>query len=234
MTHKELVGQLKKLRQIEPQKNWASLTKTQIMGVEPKFVLFPHFKPAFAGLIAVFILFGFFGYGFVRDAIPGDLLYVVKKVANQGQAIFVSEQEKPVFQLKLANDRLEDLTKASARNLAPTIFEFRANIFEAARDLVKMDTTTSDSMVMKQIIEETKKLEENKQKVESLGLILGEDSTNELDNAYKILSEREIRNLDNNTLTEDQEKLLEEAKEFFEKGDYLDALVKVIEASQIK
>ncbi len=234
MTHKELVGQLKKLRQIEPQKNWASLTKTQIMGAEPKFVLFPYFKPAFAGLIAVFILFGFFGYGLVKDAIPGDLLYTVKKVAHQGQAIFVSEQEKPVFQLKLANDRLEDLTKASARNLAPTISEFRANIFEAARDLVRMDATTSSPAVMRQIVEETRKLEENKQKVKSLGLILGEDSTSELDNAYRTLSEREIKNLDNSTLTEDQEKLLKEAKESFEKGDYLDALIKVIEASQIK
>lgn len=224
MTEKELIGQLKKLRHIEPQKNWASLTKTQIMGAEPKFVLFPYFKPAFAGLVAIFILFGFFGYGSVKSALPGDLLYTVKKIAHQGQAIFVSEQEKPVFQLRLANDRLEDLTKASARNLVPTISEFEANIFEAARDLSKMDATTSDPIVMRQIVEETKKLEENRQKVKSLGLVLGEEGTAELDSALKRVVENLIDDLGERTLTEEKEEILKKMEELFERGEYSQAL----------
>lgn len=221
---KELIGQIKKLRQIEPQKNWASLTKFQILGEEPKFVLFPHFKLAFAGIITVFILFGFFGYGSVKSAIPGDLLYAVKKIAHQGQAIFVSEQDKPVFQLKLANDRLEDLTKASARNLAPTISEFQASIFEAARDLSKIQATTSDPLVIRQIVEETKKLEENKQKVESLGLILGEDSTSELNVVLKIMVENLIEDLEGRTLTGEKEDILKQMEELSGEGKYSQAL----------
>jgi len=224
MTEKELIGQLKKLRQVEPQKNWVSLNKSQIMGVEPKFVLFPYFKPAFAGLVAVFILFGFFGYGSVKTALPGDLLYTVKKIAHQGQAIFVSEQDKPVFQLKLANDRLEDLTKAAGRNLAPTISEFQANIFEAARELAKIQATTSDPLVIRQIVEETKKLEENKQEVESLGLILGQDSTSELDMALMRVVENLIEDLEGRTLTEEKEDILKQMEELSGEGKYSQAL----------
>ena len=234
MMEKELIGKLRKLRQIQPNRDWVSLTKTQILGQEPRFTFFPYFKPAFAGLVTVFILLSVFGYGFVKNSLPGDLLYVIKKVAHEGQAIFVSESEKPAFQLKLANQRLEDLTKAPAKNLAPTISEFQANISEAAKTLSKIDATTSNPAVIKKIVEETKKLEENKEKVESLGVVIG--GTEELEEAlipyYKVEAERRIKDLENRSLTEGQQKLLEEAKEEFEAGNYDQALEKIWILSQ--
>jgi phosphoglycolate phosphatase-like HAD superfamily hydrolase len=232
LTKKQLIGKIRGLRQIKPRKDWVSLTKKEILGEEPGFTFFPYFKPALAGLIAIFLLFGF--YGLVKNSLPGDFLYLIRKAAHQGQAVFIPESEKPAFQLKLANDRLEDLTKASAKNLAPTISEFQANISEAAKNLAKIDATTSNPVVIKKIVEETKKLEENKQKVESLGVVIGEEGTNELENAYKLLAEREIRNAENSTLTEKQENILKEAKEYFENGDYFNAFVKIIEVSQSK
>ncbi|MDD2697038.1 MAG: hypothetical protein PHE52_02680, partial [Candidatus Pacebacteria bacterium] len=138
LTEKELIGKLQELRQISPRDNWVNFTKTQILGEEPKFTLFPYLKPAFAGFIAVFVLFiGL--YGVVKNSIPGDLLYSLRRIAHEGQAVFVPESGKTVFQLKLANDRLEDLAKAPAKNLAPTISEFKANISEAAKNLAKID-----------------------------------------------------------------------------------------------
>jgi len=222
LAEKILIGNVKRLRQIKPRKDWVSSTKIQILGEEPKIFLFPYLKPAFAGLIAVFLLFGLFG--FVKNSLPGDVLYLIRKAAHEGQAVFVSEQEKPVFQLKLANDRLEDLTKASVRNLSPTINEFQTNVLEAAKNLAKIDATTSDPVVIKKIVEETKKLEENKQKVEALGLVIGEEGTIELENALAKVTGNLIEDLESRTLNEEKEEILSQMKELFEEGKYSEAL----------
>lgn len=222
MTETDLVNKIRELRQIKPRKDWVSLTKTQILGEEPKFTFFPYFKPAFAGLIAVFILFGAFGaFEFVQNSLPGDVLYVIRKAVHKGQAIFISEEEKPAFQLKLANERLEDLTKAPVKNLAPTINEFQANISEAVKNLEKINVSTSSPAVIKKIVEETKKLEENKQKVESLGVVLGEEETEEL---YKATTGYLIEYLKSRTLTEEKVEILNQMEEFFKEGKYSEAL----------
>ena len=237
MTEKELIGKIRELRQIKPNRDWVVLTKSQILGEEKKYTslfLFPVLKlrPVYAGLIAVLILFGLFG--FAKNSLPGDLLYPIKKIAQKSQAVFVSEEEKPAFQLKLANQRLEDLTKASTKNLAPTINEFQVNISEAAKTISKIDATTSDPIVTKKIVEEAQKLKKNKQIAETLGVVTGE--TEELEEAlipyYKVEAERRIKDLENRSLTEGQQKLLEEAKEEFEAGNYDQALEKIWILSQ--
>jgi len=55
-----------------------------------------------------------------------------------------------------------------------------------------------------------------------------------LEDVYKGIAEQQIKDLENSSLTENQEKLLNEAKEYFEAGDYSNALIKTIEASQTK
>jgi hypothetical protein len=232
ITEKELIGKIRELRQIKPRKDWVLLAKSQILPEEqPVFTPFFIFKPVYASVLFVFFIL-FVLFGTAQTVLPGDLLYPIKKITEKAQVVFVSEEEKPAFQLKLANERLEDLTKASVKNLAPTINEFQANISRAAKTLSKIDATTSDPVVIKKIVEETKKLEENKKKVESLGVEVGE--TEELESAYKILTEREIKNLEQNSLTEKQEEVLKEAKKYFEEGDFATAWIKTIEASQVK
>ena len=227
MEEKELIGKIRGLRQIRPNRDWVSLTKSQILGEEKKYTslfLFPVLKlrPVYAGLIAVLILFGLFG--FAKNSLPGDLLYPIKKIAQKSQAIFVSEEEKPAFQLKLANQRLEDLTKASTKNLAPTINEFQANISQAAKSLAKMDATTSDPVVIKKIVAETKKLEKQKQKVESLGVVIEGEGTEEFSQALANMVGNLIEDLKTRTLTEEKEKILEEMEKLFEEGKYSEAL----------
>jgi hypothetical protein len=219
LADKELISQLRKLRQIEPRKDWVSCTRKEILGEEPGFYFFPYLKPAFAGLIAVFVLVGLFGI--VKNSLPGDGLYTIRKVAHKVEAIFVPEDEKPAFQLKLANDRLEDLTKVSAKNLAPTIYEFQANIYKAAENLAKIDATTSDPMVTQKIVEETIKLKENEKKVQSLGMIVEGDETNNFD---KTVVEYLINDLENRSLTEEKAEILEQMKELFQEEKYSEAL----------
>lgn len=220
MTQAELIKKIKGLQEIRPRKDWASLTKSQILGTEkPVFSPFLILKPAYAGLVVVFILFGVFGVA--QNSLPGDLLYSIKKITEKGQAVFVSEEQKPAFQLKLVNERLEDLTKAPVKNLAPALNEFQANLSEAAKNL-----TATEKPDVKGIVKETKKLEENKQKVEALGIVVGE--TEELDSALSKLVEKEIADLEGRTLTEEQKSLLAEAKEDCQAGDYTQALEKIL------
>jgi PHD/YefM family antitoxin component YafN of YafNO toxin-antitoxin module len=119
--------------------------------------------------------------GFAKSSLPGDPLYIIRKVAHLGQAILTPEAEKSAYQLELANERLEDLANAPAKNLAPTINEFQANISQAAKELSKVDATTSSPTIIKKIVQEAKKIKENKQKAESLGVVI--DGTEKLDSA---------------------------------------------------
>jgi hypothetical protein len=222
LSEKQLIGQIRKLRQVKPTNEWVFLTKTQILGEEPTgFSFYPYLKPALTGLIVVFVILGGL-YGFVKNSLPGDTLYSIKKIVHEGQAVFVSEAEKPAFQLKLANDRLNDLTKAPAENLAPTINEFQANISQAAREIAKIDATTSNPVAIKKIVEQTQKLEKNKQKVESLGVVV--EGTEKLDNALGKVVENLIDDLKGRSLTKNKEKVLNKMEELFGEGKYSQAL----------
>jgi len=231
MTSEELIGKIRELRQIKPRKDWVLLTKSQILPQEqPVFTPFFIFKPVYSSVLFVFfILFVLFGTS--QTALPGDFLYPVKKITEKAQVVFVSETEKPKANLELANKRLEEINQIAQKNevrkLVPAINEFQASISKVTENL-----TALKGADIKEIVKETQKLEENKKKIESLGIEVGE--TEELENAYKILAEREIKNLEQSSLTETQEEVLKEAKEYFEKGDFATALIKTVEASQVK
>jgi len=63
---------------------------------------------------------------------------------------------------------------------------------------------------------------------------LGIEVEEEQEPAGKLIAEHLIRNLGESSLTEKQNELLEEAKEYFEQGEYSSALLKALEASQTK
>jgi len=240
MDEKTLIGKIEILGQIKPRKSWVILTKKRILGEERTLPglfldgfrvfqgLFFQYKLALASLIVLFVLGGTFA--FAQKSLPGEPLFMVKKIAEKSRAVFVSEAEQPKMQLELANRRLEDLAKIAEKNdvrkLAPAIDEFQANVSEAAKNLAKAKTVGKD------IIVQTQELKKNTEKVEkTLATQIG---TEELENVYKDIAEREIKDLENSSLTESQTKILAEAKEYFQAGDYSNALIKIIEASQTK
>lgn len=222
MTEADLVKKIQELKKIRPRKDWAVLTKSQILGEEPKILFFPFFKPALATVTTLGILFGIFSLA--QNSLPGDILYQIKKIAEKSQAVFVSEEELPKYNLEIANKRLEELTKIAQTNqvqkMAPAIEEFQANVSETAKNLVKV------KKVDEEIVENTKKLEENKEKVEKV--LATKIETKEYDQALAQLVESQIKDLEGRTLTEVQQELLEEAKEDFEAGNYSQALEKIL------
>lgn len=230
MNEKEIIKKLGQLKQVKPNQSWVSLTKAQILGVEEKQsapVLDYGFNAlrlrfAMASVLTMALMFG--SYAAIETSLPGDMLYAVRKTAHIVQAVLIPAQEKPAYQLKLANDRLNDLAKAPAKNAAPTITEFQANIYEAAKDLTKMNVATSSPFAIKKIVDAAKKMQENKQKVESMGMVVGEKETKEFDNALKKISEDLISDLEARTLTSENKEVLVKMKELFGKGDYAGSL----------
>ena len=229
MTEKDLIKQLKQLKEIKPSKDWVLLTKRRILPEVPVsersmsnvFAVF-QWKLAFAPVISVFIVIGLFG--FANTTVPGDFLFPFKKAAEIAQVGLSSGAEKSGVHLKLANRRLEELSSIAevnkVRSLAPTIKEFQDNMTEAANGLSQMG-----SLNLKELVFETQKMEENKQKVESvLGIQIGGE-TNKFENQ---LVSYLISDLERRSLNEEDQKLLAEAREYSEAGNYNLALEKLL------
>jgi hypothetical protein len=242
MKQPSLVSQLKSLREIEPRKEWVVFTKQRIFAGEPEAAkaglasIFPIFryKLAFAPIISALILIGIFG--FTQNTLPGDFLFSVKKMTESAQVAFSSGADKPKTQLKLTNKRLEELSKIAGanqiKNLDPAIKEFKSNITEAAKNLAayNISATGTDPLIVKEIVMESKRLEENKEKIESvLGAVIGD--TNELSSAISQLEKQTaaylIADLEARTLSENDGLLLNEARADFASGNFATSLEKI-------
>jgi len=238
MTEADLIKKIRLLKQIRPSKDWVLLTKRELFKEEtsvfkayrnPASVIlgiFPRLFLNYRFAVATFVVLGILASGTVnlaQNSLPGDFLYSVKRISEKGRAIFVSEKEKPRAQLELANKRLDELTKIAEENqvqkLAPAISEFQASLYQAAKDLKKPNKLT------KEIVDQTQKLEENREKVEALGIVIG--GSEEFENTLKEIVQREIQDLETRSLTENQEELLGEIKEDFEVGNFAGALEKI-------
>lgn len=235
MTEKDLISQLKGLRQIKPNKDWISSTKRYILAEEAENTISVfQWKLAFAPVISVLMIIGVFG--FAQNTVPGDFFFSLKKAAESVQVGFSPVSEKPTTNLKLANKRLDELTKIAENNkvgnLGQAIEEFQVQIAEVAKGLATIDALApnSDQLVMKEILAETRKLEENKQKVESvLGTAVGDmgELENTLNSLEKRTAEYLINDLEARVLTENDQKFLQEAREFFGAGNYAGALERI-------
>ncbi len=227
MTEPELIKKIKALKEIRPRKDWVLLTKSQILGEEKSLELFPFFKPVYAGVFFLLILIGLFEFS--QKALPGEPLFSLKRIMEKVQTVFVSEDERPKLNLELANKRLEELNEIAQKNevkkLAPAINEFKADVSQAAKNLAKV------KKVNKEMVAQAKKLEENKGKIEKV--LATKIETGEYENAMSQLVEREIKDLEGRTLTEEQKEILAETKKDFEAGDYLEALTKLIIISEL-
>ncbi|XOA42587.1 MAG: DUF5667 domain-containing protein [Candidatus Nealsonbacteria bacterium] len=226
MTENQLIKKIKRLKAIKPRRNWVLLNKKQILGEERRIEIFPFFRPVYAGLFCLLFLAGLFEFS--QNALPGEPLYYLKKITERSQLILSSEEERPGLNLELVNKRLEELNQIAQNNevrkLAPALKEYQASVFEAVKSLTKITATTSDSLVIKGIAEKTQKLEENK---EILGTLLEIDE--KLNPALlEVVAELLIKDMEKTFLTEEDEEILEQAKQDFENGNYSEALERIL------
>ncbi|MCD6550444.1 hypothetical protein J7K24_02775 [bacterium] len=230
----ELIAKIKELRNIKPREEWVFLTKKRIFrevnvrdfSRSKKWDIFEalfRYKYATVSLVAVFLLGSIFVSA--QQSLPGDLFYPIKKITERARLAIVPERDQPTLQLEYANQQLENLVEVAEKKkiekLAPLIEEYQANVSEAAKILKKIEKPD-----VKKIVEKTKELEENKEKAESLGIVVEEPK--ELKNALAEVVKNEIKDLENQSLSFDQEKILKEIKDDYNKEEYSKALEKIL------
>lgn len=235
------IKKLESLKAIRPDENWVGFAKRDIfekieeMEESPSFVASLVFnlkrKPVLAAFASFVFMMGFFGFS--QKAMPGDALYSVKRIIEKGQASLVPGDGKLAFELKIVNQRLDELNNIVSNNnvgrLAPAVKEVSDSLTAVAGRLKGIEDSKK---IAKVIIEETEKIRKTKGAIEdSLATRIGDDDTdNEIAkvlNGYykiKITVEQMIADLNRRTLSEGQGSLFKEAIGLYEGGEYEKAL----------
>lgn len=251
MEETKLVNKLRELQGIKPRKDWVLLVKNQIL--EPKFsaeapviqkaqekqsfgllgLLLSSIyqrKLAYAFATLLFVMTGMFG--FAQYTMPGDALFAVKKLTEQSQTALVPQENQLKNNFEIASRRLDDLTQIvkdkKMHNIAPAISEFQASISEATKNLLS-NIDKKNPQSIKEIAIQLKKIENNKKELQTYGVDLqSTQESKDLNDALAPLVQNEIDDLEKTTLTENQQKIIQEIKDLSTEGKYTDALEKIL------
>jgi len=255
MTDEQIIEKLEQLECIKPNADWAVLTEQRIlaslpegMAAEPvkrplSWISFNLFaKPAFSLAVSVFAFVSITAsasFAVAQNALPGDLLYPLKKVSQNVKMVFVPEQEKAIAQLELAAARFDDLSKITlqeknqGQKLAASIVEAQKTLAVASKAL-KEASSEDKQRIARQVVGQ---LESLKIQQEAIEQTIKTDIVNDVQKSdlaesaaayYKLYLDNEIEKLENSSLTEAQAVLLLEAKDLLAEGEVEDALNIVI------
>src|SRR3989338_6719416 len=216
MEEKQLILKLQQLQQIKPRENWVVFNKSKIFGIPQLNVslynriiamvsnisLQKRFSYAFAAFIFVFV-----------GLVGANILVEESSVPNQTAAIF-----KPDVSI--------ELIKAKSQNLADAVEKYKlenVNVEEvkvAVKSLA--DEINSNPGVAKKVAVELK----NSGTLASLegGVELKEVSGD----LYKTIDSQVIEELEKTTLTQEQQQMLNEVKDLYDQGKYLEALEEIL------
>jgi len=121
MQEKDLIKNLKDLKQIKPNQDWAFWLKSNILETKPQSHLYkPKIKLAVFSFIpkyqkvlipSLMAFFFVFSFTFAQTTLPGNILYPIKTLTQNIKIHFASENTKPVVRLEIAKARMEDLSK---------------------------------------------------------------------------------------------------------------------------
>lgn len=226
MREKDLISKIKKLREIEPRKDWVLSLREKFIYKEEKSSFVFVLKPALS-LVVLLLLTS--SLVLAKTSLPGDFLYPLKTTSEKIILTLTPEEEKPKLQLEITKTRLEELREIAKENkvekLVPALSETKKTL-PVASNTIKEVLKKEDVQKAKEIVKKVKEIEEKTEEIKSLGVVIGEDeelreTATEL---KKILVENEIKDLEERSLTEEQKETLEKVKEYYTAGDYNKAL----------
>jgi hypothetical protein len=217
---KLLISRLRELRNVKPEKEWVSSAKLRILGEEEKTAFFPFFQPALVGATFALALLVF---GFAQNSLPGDLLYSLKRVSEDGRMIFVSDQIREQVNLEMANKRLTELAllaeKKETGRLPQAINDFQDSIAKLATD----SSDKSDPVKNKEMVD--RMANEMQTVMAYLGADIGGEEFEELKERTNIEYVKYlIADMSERSLTESQQNVLKQMIQLAEQGEYLTAL----------
>lgn len=247
MREKDILAKFTVLKQIEPRKDWVVSTKQRIFG-DVRVV--GGFRMGFGNAIADTVSYlpdllagmsylvrkpAFALAAFVLLLAGGVALQVTNQKLQNGLSLAEEEFQETLASLELAQAQLQEIRVAVETNdpeqVSLAVKSFETRNAKASQDFVKLVENSSKKALqagMKLV-----QLQKEKSQLERvLGTTLGQEENVELENATKILIEQELSDLENRTLTEEQQALFAEAKAAYGKEDYTAALEKVWMLSQ--
>lgn len=235
MNQKDLINSIKQLKEIKPSREWAVLLKSQIVSESAKkpakiaaekagfFNIVPQLflqrKLAYSFAALIFVVIGL--AGFAQYTVPGDLLFPVKKLAEQSEAALTGKTglKQSAAALNVRVNELAQVAKQGRKdNIPSAISEVNANISELAKNL--KDNSIDDPTTIKEIA----------QSLKTLADVSGTDLTGnpEVKDLYQVIVEKQIEDLEKTTLTDEQAESLEEIKDLCWQGKFVEALEKIL------
>lgn len=240
LTEKELISKLQTLKDIKPRQNWVVFTKREILGqntaavktnYKEKFLGISDILPAltfqrklaYAFATVLLIMVGMFG--FAQYTVPGDLLFSVKKITEQSQASLSGQTSLRQNVASLGN-RINELTQVAKEgrtaNIPSAINEVRQSVSKVTESLKA--SLVKDSQSAKELASEVQKIKQ----LQTLADLTGAPEIKSLNDTLAVLVQNEITDLEKTTLTEDQQIILKDVKDLYDKGDYATALEKIL------
>lgn len=232
MTEQELISKLQSLKKIKPRESWVVLAKSQILDhstslgaknkvFEDKTVKSSVFsdilgmifqrKLAYALAAFLFVVAGLFGV--MKYNAPNDTTDV--KIVQQSQESLVAIKSD-VEDFKAKSKNLSQIAQSNSQDITLAVKEVK----EAANELTK--AIKNDPQLAKEVALD---INNNKTYLDIAG---GDDLKETSDILYKTIDEQMIKDLENTTLTESQQKALNIAKDLYNERKYSSALESIL------
>lgn len=237
----KLIKKLESLKEVKPNRDWVSFAKREVLSKQFEkeerslaFISFINkvssvfetpkvFAPVLSGLI-----FSVFGFAVItaQNTVPGDSLYSIKKTCDQMRLSFMTSEEQTVARVKQVDQILVQLDKISKegenqskKKLEASMNEAREALAVVSKELTKLPESQKAELVQ-QVVSRVSEVER------TTNASIMSDDNEDYQAIYKFFIESEIKNLESNenNLTEEQFSLLEQAKESFLIGNYLEAM----------
>lgn len=253
-TEKELISKLQALKEIKPRQEWVSLLKSEILNgaksempvkanildkVGTNFKLDPtgslrnqisnfkffflQKKLAYSFATLLLIMAGMFG--FAQYTVPGDLLFSVKKMTEQSQAALSGQTNLKQDMASLSN-RINDLAQVEKEgrtaNISSAIDEVKQSASKVAESL--KGNLTKDPQSARELASEVQKIKQ----FQTLASLTNAPEIKDLNDALALLVQNEITDLEKTVLTEDQQAILTNIKDLYNKEEYAKALEEIL------
>ncbi|HDJ30391.1 MAG TPA: hypothetical protein ENF31_00260 [bacterium] len=233
MDIQDLEKNLKALRKITPNSEWKKELKFEILKEQKKnyFEISLPFnwtvlsKALVLGIIVIVALMGLFR-------------------VEKGKVVLLPNGNTNY--LALAEKSLEEMEKLAENDGKEILIAKKAEIEEILKKAVETLPKSPDNIQKtKQIVEKVTKINQKAKKLQNnLGIQIKETKTltsktaellkNEIDETSKKIVERELAELKSSSLSEEQKKMLEKAEELYFEGKYQEALIKILELTNLR
>lgn len=225
MDNKDLIGKIKKLKKVEPSKDWLVSARQDLMkeiDFKEPLSFFNWLKQGESMALAFCLILIFIGGPWLtlkaaQLSLPGELLYSVKRVGENVQSVTALGDKKSQLQGDFACRRLEELTRITENDpffnetdekAKKVVSDFRNSLANFSQDIDKISKEQAVAVVI-----QTKKIKDNLDKAQENApsdikedLAKAEETIKEF--SQQILAVLTADNQETGTTTPDQEILI--------------------------